>query len=169
MPEKTPIVPIDDKKRHGLPVYWLEKADRWFYVLIGLAFIYLAGATFVHAWISFFRGAVQNPVTAIVTLINEMLLILILLELLGTIIHYLKVHVIPLEQFLYIGIIACIRRVLAAGSHHSFGGHIEDSVFWHYVWDIGVNGVLIMLLAISLFFFNQKRSTDPDPHKPPLS
>jgi len=155
----------ESKKEGGRLVYLLEQADWWFYVLIGVVFIYLAGATFVHSLIIFLRTAVGNPIGSVMLLINEMLLILIILELLGTIITYLKVHEIRLEQFFYIGIIACIRRVLAAGSHHSFSGQMEASVFRQYLWDIGVNGGLILLLSLALFIFSRRPAQATPPHR----
>ncbi len=164
----------DDKNRYGRLIHVMEEADRWFYVLIGLAFVYLAGATFFHAWMTFWNAAVARPTEAIMVLINEMLLILIILELLGTIIHYLKVRAIRLEQFFYIGMIACIRRILAAGSHHSFSGAVDEGPFRQYLLDIGINSVVIVLLAVSLFFFTQQRreggvqglASPPHPEKP---
>ena len=159
-------MPKDETKKEGWGrlVYLLEQADRWFYVLIGVAFVYLARATFVHSWITFVRTAVENPIGSVMRLINEMLLILIILELLGTIITYLKVHAIRLEQFFSIGIIACIRRVLAAGSHHSFSGQMEEGAFRQYLWDIGINGGLILLLAFALFIFRRRPAQETPSH-----
>ncbi len=138
-------------------VAFLEKADMWIYMAIGVAFIVLLAAAFIFAWADFFKTVQTAPMKSILVLVSETLLALIILEILGTVINYLKVHTIQLEPFFYIGIIASIRRILSAGTHHPIGVGIDDHAFGQYMWDIGMNAGVIFFLSVALFLFSKKK------------
>lgn len=136
---------------------WLEKAELWIYMAIGGAFVLLLAVAFSFAWFDFFKMVLTSPMKAILTLVSETLLALIILEILGTVINYMKVHTIQIEPFFYIGIIASIRRILAAGTHHPIGAGIEDRLFSQYLFDLGINAGVIFFLSLALFLFAKKK------------
>lgn len=143
-----------DKKAIG----WLERADLWIYMTIGAAFVFLLVVAFIFSWVDFFKTVSGHPMKSILILVSETLLALIILEILGTVINYLKVHTIQLEPFFYIGIIASIRRILSAGTHHPIGVGVDNAIFQQYLWDVGMNAGVIFLLSLSLFLFSKKKS-----------
>ncbi|MFY9268539.1 MAG: phosphate-starvation-inducible PsiE family protein [Candidatus Manganitrophaceae bacterium] len=134
---------------------WLERGDRSLYTLIAAAFLVMAGITFIYGWAVFFMTIRSGLLKAVFVLVNEMLLVLIILEMLGTILNYLKVHAILLEPFLHIGIIASIRRILSAGAHHSITEPLVGDALQAYLWDVGINAVVIILLSVALFLFSK--------------
>ncbi len=136
---------------------WLERGDRGIYTMIAVALIFLLAAAFLFSWTEFFRHVLEAPLKSISALISETLVALIILEVLGTVINYLKVRTIRLEPFFYIGIIASIRRILAAGPHHGFTEEMGPADFQQYLWDIGINSVAIVLLTIALFLFSRQQ------------
>lgn len=149
METKTPF----DAKVIG----WLERGDRAIYVVIAVALIFLLVAAFFFAWTEFFRHVLESPLKSIFALIGETLIALIILEVLGTIINYLKVRTLRLEPFFYIGIIASVRRILAAGPHHGLTETMSLSEFNQYLWDIGLNAGAIVLLTVSFFLFSKQQ------------
>jgi len=125
--------------------------------MIAFALMFLLGAAFIFSWADFFAHVAKAPMQSVFRLISETLLALIILEVLGTIINYLKVRTLRLEPFFYIGIIASIRRILAAGQHHGLAEPMSGPAFNQYLWDIGVNSGAIALLTISFFLFAKRQ------------
>jgi uncharacterized membrane protein (DUF373 family) len=140
---------------------WLERGDRGIYIMIAGALIFLLVAASLFAWIAFFRHVLEAPLKSIFALISETLVALIILEVLGTVINYIKVRTLRLEPFFYIGIIASIRRILVAEPHHGFTEEMGPADFQQYLWDIGINSVAIVLLTVSFFLFSRQQKTAP--------
>jgi uncharacterized membrane protein (DUF373 family) len=90
---------------------------------------------------------------AALTLTNDLLFVVILLELFRTVINYLKSHIITLEPFLYVGIIAGIRRILTHGSQLIHFEEIRPEVFELYLWDAGANLAIVFVLVVGLYVF----------------
>src|SRR2546425_755258 len=88
---------------------------------------------------------------AALTLIHDLLLVVILLELFRTIINFLKTHVITLEPFLYICIIASTRRILTTGAETAYSENLTTEVFHRYLLDVGVNVLVIVALVLAVF------------------
>jgi uncharacterized membrane protein (DUF373 family) len=152
MPERTPESNI-------FP--WLARAGQMAYIAVGISFLIVAILTLVFAWINFLSGLGKgNVLPAVVSLINDILLILIILEVLETILSYLQNHIILLEPFLYIGIIAAIRRILASGAYLSIlEGSVNKDLFYAYLWDIGMNTMVIVALVFSVYLFSRRGKT----------
>jgi uncharacterized membrane protein (DUF373 family) len=140
--------------------HWLSRGGQWVYITVGLSFLVVAALTLVFAWINFFNGLSRGVLPAIVTLTNDILLILIILEVLETILNYLQSHVILLEPFLYIGVIAAVRRILASGAYLTIlEGPIDKDIFYAYLWDLGMNTLVIVVLVFSIFLFSRRGRT----------
>jgi len=89
---------------------------------------------------------------SIVQLISDLLLVVIIMEVLGTVIHYLKSHVTSLRPFLFIGIISATRGILLIGARltvESGGAHNGES-FFNDMIELGVNAAVILALGITL-------------------
>jgi len=87
-------------------------------------------------------------------LTNDLLFVVILLELFRTIINFLKSHVITLEPFLYVGIIAATRRILTGGGQLAFLETMSEQAFNRYLWDIGLNVIIVLALILAVFIYN---------------
>ena len=82
--------------------------------------------------------------TSMIALVNDVLLSLIILELLWTVIRFLKKQKFILGPFLAIGIIAAVRRILLIEAQTSLMEHTPVEK----LYEIGLSaGVIIVLMA----------------------
>jgi uncharacterized membrane protein (DUF373 family) len=140
----------------GLAVRLLEYADQAVYVVVGLLFLTAAVAMGVYSVVSFVRDLRDDFPLDLITFINDLLLVLIVLEVLGTVRNYLETGATSLEPFLYIGIISATRRILAIGAQTTLG-EVKNESFDHLMIDLGVNGAVVLALAVALFLFTRNR------------
>jgi uncharacterized membrane protein (DUF373 family) len=84
---------------------------------------------------------------SIIHLVNEVLLALIILELLWTVIRFLKKQQFILAPFLAIGIIAAIRRILLVEAQTSFMEHVPAEK----LYEIGLSAAVVLVLMISYY------------------
>jgi len=106
---------------------------------------------FAHAWYVFAMTLVSGVLPAVLSLLHDLLLVVILLELFRTIINFLKTHVITLEPFLYICIIASTRRILTTGAETAYAENLTSEVFHRYLLDVGVNVLVIVALVVAVY------------------
>ncbi len=144
---------------------WLERADIAVYAVIAVLFLGAAVGMAIYSVITFFQNINNGFPLDVITSINDLLLVLIILEVLGTVRSYLVTGTTSLTPFLYIGIISATRRILAIGAATTVGGNASDTAFKHQMIDLGANGGVVLALAIALFLFSRQR-TDP-PRRPP--
>ncbi len=130
---------------------WLE---RWGYITAGLSFLVLGMAVFAFGWISFFAHLSKGVLNAAMGLMVDLLLVIIFLELFRTILEFLKTHTLTLEPFLYIGIVAAIRRILTLTAQEAIV-HATSEQFNRYLWDVGLHGGLVIGLIVSLFLYKK--------------
>lgn len=92
--------------------------------------------------------------TAILHIVNDVLLSLIVMELMWPIVRFLKRENFSLNPFLYVGIISSTRRILMIEAEHSAHSNImsAETVNWQNTWPVlaeqGVNVLIILVLAI---------------------
>lgn len=130
---------------------WLEK---WGYLTAGLSFLLVGMVSFVYGWYTFLITLHSGILHAALVLTNDLLFVVILLELFRTIINFLKSHVITLEPFLYVGIIAATRRILTGGGQLAILETMSEQAFDRYLWDIGLNVVIVLTLILAVFIYN---------------
>jgi uncharacterized membrane protein (DUF373 family) len=140
----------------------LEQGDRYLYVATGLAFLVVAVLVLVYGIVHFVTLARINFLQAITVLIHDLLLVLIIMEILRTIHHYLVSRAVLLEPFLHIGIIAAIRRILMAGAEASIKPSADERMIFYYFMDIGVSAAVVLALAVSVYLFNRRRGPADD-------
>jgi uncharacterized membrane protein (DUF373 family) len=90
-------------------------------------------------------------------LMVDLLLVIILMELFRTILEFLKTHALSLEPFLYIGIVATIRRIRTRTAQEAMV-HASQDQFTRYIWDVSLHGILVLGLILSLFFYKKGMS-----------
>ncbi|HEV2404122.1 MAG TPA: phosphate-starvation-inducible PsiE family protein, partial [Ktedonobacterales bacterium] len=110
----------------------LEVTDSVIYLLVGGCFLLAAALSLVYSVLNFViavgnalhRGAttpasLNAMPSAIITFVSDLLLTLIILEVMGTVVSYLKTRATSLKPFLFIGIISAVRGILAVGARLS--------------------------------------------------
>ncbi len=80
-----------------------------------------------------------------------MLLVLIIMEVLGTVTHYLKSQATSLRPFLFIGIISATRSILSVGARLSVTySNIGSEEFLHDMVELGISAAVVLALGITL-------------------
>jgi uncharacterized membrane protein (DUF373 family) len=169
--------PMPSHNKHYDPVahfsgVLLERGDSIIYAVVGVCFF--LGALFALGY-SFWdfgstmlnipeiiaaTAALRDPnnpaptqqavvADAIIKLVSDLLLVLIIMEVLSTVIHYLKSHATSLRPFLFIGIISATRGVLSIGARLSVE-NVNAEEFYRSMIELGVNALAILALGITL-------------------
>ncbi|MGO8949396.1 MAG: phosphate-starvation-inducible PsiE family protein [Ktedonobacterales bacterium] len=145
----------------------LDSIDAFFYMLVGIAFLGAAALTLIYSVINLVAGVAASipqpsgttfslPIAQnVLGFISDLLLVLIILEVLGTIRSYLDKRANSVQPFLFIGIISATRSILSAGAQLSitlsssgnatFPPHFESDVI-----QLGISALVIIALGITL-------------------
>jgi uncharacterized membrane protein (DUF373 family) len=84
---------------------------------------------------------------SVIHLVNDVLLSLIILELLWTVIRFLKRQKFILGPFLAIGIIAAVRRIMVVEAQTSFMEHAPMDK----LYELGLSAAVVLVLMIAYF------------------
>jgi len=139
-------------------VHWMQWLDRWGYIAACLSFLLVGMLVFGYSWIAYIQSVEKAFLPATITLLNDLLLVIILLELFRTVLGFLHSDRIRLEPFLHVGIIASVRRILTAGAEFSHLPSVPEVTFRHYLLDMGLHVVVILFLMIALFLLKKTES-----------
>lgn len=163
-PEYSPSQPPRGMTMEG-GLRLLESTDTFLYLLVGGSFLLAAIVSLVFGFYSFgsavasiihsgFGAAVSSgeAASSVVTFVSDLLLTLIILEVMGTIVHYLRTRATSLKPFLFIGIISATRGILAVGAQLSISGlnHVGVDEFRNLMIELGVNAAVIIALGVTL-------------------
>jgi uncharacterized membrane protein (DUF373 family) len=152
---------IQNHKPHNSIAHYsatfLENSDSFIYAIVGICFflagLFALGYSFWDFGSSMLdiptNGANAAVASAIIKLVSDLLLVLIIMEVLGTVIHYLKSHATSLRPFLFIGIISATRGILSIGARLSVETVSLDE-FNRSMIELGVNALAILALGITL-------------------
>jgi uncharacterized membrane protein (DUF373 family) len=166
--------PSHQEKRYGSNKYndpigsfssnILERGDSIIYTIVGVCFflgaLFALGYSFwdfsdamlhINEMAAATKGATPQSIVAgaIIKLVSDLLLVLIIMEVLGTVIHYLKEHATSLRPFLFIGIVSATRGILSIGAKLSVE-NVEVGEFNRAMIELGVNAAVILALGITL-------------------
>ncbi len=140
----------------------LDQGDSLIYAIVGICFFIGALLALIYSFWDFgvqlaalpTAGFSTQPgivVTAIIKLVSDLLLVLIIMEVLGTVIHYLKAHATSLRPFLFIGIVSATRGILSIGARLSVEKvTLPSPEFTSAMVELGVNAAVILALGITL-------------------
>ena len=148
-------VAIPVVNRMLLPV--LETADGVIYGMVGIVFL-LAALGMLGYSIATFPAAlrVTGFALAIVTLVNDLLLVMIIMEVLRTVLSYLQERGTSLQPFLFIAAISATRRILAIGAQMSVAGETLSADRFHETMiDLGANAGAILAIALALYLLRR--------------
>lgn len=136
----------------------LDRGDSLIYAIVGACFflggLVALGYSFWNFAYLLLKAPTITPtimVGAIVQLISDLLLVVIIMEVLGTVIHYLKSHVTSLRPFLFIGIISATRGILLIGAKLTVFGSTDRTMnFTNDMIELGVSAGVILALGITI-------------------
>ena len=150
-------------------VPFLEWFDEKVYVLVGITFLLAALLSLFYGllamgdnvWSQMFLPAgfslhgllhKENGAQDIISLVSDLLLTLIIMEVLGTVVHHLREGETTLRPFLFIGIISATRGILAVGARLSVesNGTLKDPEFIRDMVELGVNALVIIALGVTM-------------------
>ena len=147
----------DSKLRRGFDIN-LGRAEVLIYSLLAIMLSLTALVTIVSGgkllWegLRTWEGAAQT-----LRVLNELLIVLMLVEILHTVRISIRSHMLVMEPFLVVGLIASIRRILVitleASTLHKDGSWTSDTasaIFRSSMIELGLLGVLILVLVISI-------------------
>lgn len=152
------LEPEEDDPVAKLSGNLLDRGDSIIYAIVGICFFLGAFVALGYSFWDF----VYNLVTvspfkpsviagAIIQLVSDLLLVLIIMEVLGTVIHYLKAHATSLRPFLFIGIVSATRGILSIGAKLSVeSDKYTQQLFVNSMIELGVSAAVILALGITL-------------------
>lgn len=144
---------------------FLDSGDSVIYAIVGICF--LAGGLIALGYAfwdfgnhllntsTFLNGKFFQPAdlaNSIIQFVSDLLLVLIIMEVLGTVTHYLQSHTTSLRPFLFIGIVSATRGILSIGARLSVESArpTNPQDFTNAMIELGVNGAVILALGITL-------------------
>lgn len=147
----------------GMPMYKrmggyaLEYAEDVIYAGIAVLLIIGAGALLVDAAAGLLRLGEAGVSTTVLEVLDRLLLVFVMVELLFAVRITLRRREIVAEPFLIVGIIASIKEivVLSVEAADVVG---EGAEFTDSMTEIGVLGVLVLLLAIAALLLRAKEN-----------
>jgi uncharacterized membrane protein (DUF373 family) len=119
------------------------KFDIAFHVIAAVLLLVACSFIFYYAALNLLEPSRNS----IIHLVNDVLLALIILELLWTVVRFLKKQKFILGPFLAIGIIAAVRRILLIEAQTSFMEHVPVEK----LYEIGLSAGVIIILMIAYY------------------
>jgi uncharacterized membrane protein (DUF373 family) len=117
--------------------------DIVFHVIAALLLLTACGFILYYA----FLNILDPSRDSVIALVNDVLLALIILELLWTVIRFLKKQQFSLGPFLAIGIIAAIRRILLIEAQTSLMEHVPVEK----LYEIGLSAIVVIILMTAYY------------------
>jgi len=152
--------PTGARHVHHTLVPALEAADAIVYGLVGIVFLLAALGMLGYSLVAF-PASLRNTgfALAVVTLVNDLLLVMIIMEVLRTVLSYLQERATSLQPFLFIAAISATRRILAIGAQMSVTGDtLSPDKFRQVMIDLGANAGAILAIAVALYLLASRAS-----------
>jgi len=161
-PQVGQQTPTGVRHVHHTIVPALEAADAIVYGLVGIVFLLAALGMLGYSLVAFPASLRNNGFAlAIVTLVNDLLLVMIIMEVLRTVLSYLQERATSLRPFLFIAVISATRRILAIGAQMSVTGDtLSADRFRQVMIDLGANAGAILAIAVALYLLAGRASED---------
>jgi len=143
---------------HQTVVPFLETADAVIYAAVGLVFLIGSVSMLVYT-VAVFPANLHSIGfgLAVITLVNDLLLVMIIMEVLRTVISYLQERGTSLQPFLFIAAISATRRILAIGAQMSVGSdNFSPERFREAMIDLGANAGAILAIAVALYLLARR-------------
>ena len=152
---------------------FVDRGEEFIYTVVAGLLLITAAVTCGYAAFSSINYFKRNPLQGIFSLVNDLLLVLIIMEVLRTVARFLRkrelnVDVEDLVPFLVIGGISAARRILAIGASLSLNeaqhvehqvGNIDASLNWdrfnQAMIELGVDAGLIIVITLALLIIHR--------------
>ena len=128
------------------------RAEDVVYIVLGFLLACTAGALLVTSSIELMRSIVQgNPMDAMVSLLDRLLLVLMVVEILYTVQVSFRAHALVPEPFLIVGLIAVVRRMLVVTAAVSAlmekgqAAHFQEAMI-----ELALLTLMVIALVVSL-------------------
>jgi uncharacterized membrane protein (DUF373 family) len=153
-----PLPPAGARHVHQTLVPALETADAIVYSLVGVVFLLAALGMLGYSLIAFPASLrASGFALAVVTLVNDLLLVMIIMEVLRTVLSYLQERATSLQPFLFIAAISATRRILAIGAQMSVTGDtLSQARFQQAMIDLAANAGAILAIAVALYLLARR-------------
>jgi uncharacterized membrane protein (DUF373 family) len=134
------------------------------YVSLGILLSLSAGALLVQGAVDLVRAVREGvDVRAIVTLLDQILLALMIIELLYTVQVSFREHTLVAEPFLLVALIAAVRRILVITAEFGAQPRIDPETFRHIMSELALLTLLIVVLVPSIVFMRRRASDEAVP------
>ncbi len=143
----------------------LDRSDSLVYILVGICFFVAALFSLAYGigrlgfnLSTLIGGGVEAALRTtdaaryIIEFVSDLLLTLIIMEVLGTVVHYLRKRETTLKPFLFIGVVSATRGILAVGARLSVteSGTFTPDDFRGAMIELGVNAAVIIALGVTM-------------------
>jgi uncharacterized membrane protein (DUF373 family) len=154
--------PTGARHVHQTLVPALEAADAIVYAMVGVVFLLAALGMLGYSLVAFPASLRDTGFAlAIVTLVNDLLLVMIIMEVLRTVLSYLQERATSLQPFLFIAAISATRRILAIGAQMSVSGDtLSPNKFREAMIDLGANAGAILAIAFALYLLARRPTNE---------
>lgn len=147
----------------------LRTGDSILYAIVGISFFLAALVALGYSYWDFmsFVWKIQEPrkaADAIIRFVSDLLLVIIILEVMGTVIHYLEEHKTSLRPFLNIGIVSATRGILSISAKLSVET-LQGDAFRNAMIELAVNVSVILVLGITLKLLSATFDSDEKKEK----
>lgn len=100
--------------------------------------------------------------------VSDLLLVLIIMEVLGTVRSYLEKGDTSVKPFMFIGIISATRGILSIGARLSIQGtDLKGDEFRNDMIELGINAIIIIALGSTLKIMGDTAEVKQDDSSPP--
>ena len=137
----------------------LDALDLCVYIIVGTSFVVAAVMALIFSLLNLANNfGIESPYlksfdfgTTVLNFISDLLLVLIIMEVLGTVRSYLEHGDTSVKPFIFIGMISATRGVLSVGARLSIeGSTISGNEFRNSMIELGVNAAIIIALGATL-------------------
>lgn len=126
------------------------------YVAVGILLLGLAVVALGYALYSVPKNLQRGIPATISTLVSEILLVLILVEVLRTILTYISTRTTSIRPFLTVVVISSVRRILSIGAELSLVEDIPREQFTYAMVELAAEALIILVAAIALYLFSRR-------------
>ncbi|MHB0867479.1 MAG: phosphate-starvation-inducible PsiE family protein [Thermoleophilia bacterium] len=146
---KRPAAPAVDRVRK-----YIILADDIVHIIVALFLVLAALLMLGYAA----RNFADISVSSILLVINDVLFVLIIVEVLWTIIRYLRREQFSLAPFLFIGIISSVRRLLYIDAQMSLG--TSERSFNENAIELGIHTCIVFFMVVAYYLIKRGRVLD---------